>query len=440
MGVTNDFGQKAFNRQGSAIVEVYDSSLTAYRYMGRVTGVSYTPETSKIQQRAPVHGISRITQERTTAIEGMLSFSLMEQMAPDVAQLLFGDPSIDQTLTAAAVASDKQVKTLYNTDVQFATNEHGLVNGSNLGTVSAGTPVAAGSGALAGAYYFWVSAVYGDTTGLVAGGGATLWSGTPTGNDGIDIKFAEGAVMSSSVTVTASGEATIEVGTLATTGPTPDNWVVWVNTSDAIAGAELFAMVAGSVATTGPVAWVPDTSGNNVAYEAGVGIGVQSIAAYSTGTPTYDKHVSGTDFTYDSTQGTIKRIAAGDINHGEDVRVTTWNFNPEYITTGIGAPVSNQDTRQVRVTSFEGEVDKTATDPLETPDFTMTEPRLAEGERFVFYRVNFSGTQPNYSYTEEDFHDGANVEVNCQYDGTQAKIGDHQGWSRKFANFVQNYA
>ncbi|KKL97811.1 hypothetical protein LCGC14_1830690 [marine sediment metagenome] len=419
MGVTNDFGQKAFNRQGSAVFEVWDAILSSYRYLGRTAGVGYMPETSKIQQRAPIKGISRITQERTTAVEGMLSFTLMEQMAPDVAQLLFGDPSIDQTLTAGDIVGDKQIKTLYNTDVQFLTNEYGLVPNVTT-TVTIGTPSAAGGGALAGSFFFWVIPVYGTTANIATNNGAAGWSTE------LDINYT-GEGVASGTHVVSGTTASFTIADLTTTGPTPDSWAVFFNTSDDIVTSTLLAKVAGGASTTG--AMTPPEITTPTVYAAPIGLGVETIASYSTGTAVFTKTTSGTDFTYDSVEGTLARIAGGGIAHGVDVRVTAWNWNPEYVTTKIGAPVSNQDVRQIRVTSFEGETDKLSTDQL-----------LAEGERFIFYRVNFSGTTPNYTYTEEDFHDGANIEVTCQYDSTQANIGEHQGWSKKFANFVQNYA
>ncbi len=418
-GVTNDYGQKAFNRAGSCIFEVYDPVLTGYRYMGKVTGLSYTPESTKIQQRASVSGMSRVTQERTTAIEGMLSFTFGEQMTPSVAQLLFGDPSVDQSETATTVVGDKQAMTLYNTDPQFVANEYGLVPNVDAGTVSAGTPVASGSGTWSSApQYFWVSAIYGDASAI------TTSTSTSDYAAALDIDFTEAAVMSASVTVTPSGIEAITLGTIATTGPTPDYWIVWTSTSDTIAGSTIVAVLAGSASTTALMA----DAGSGATYEAAIGIGVQDISAYSTGTATYNKMTVTTDFLYDSANGNLKRVSDGGLDHGEDVRVSTWTYDSDIVTTSIGAPISNQDTRQVRVTSFEGEIDKLSTDPL-----------IAEGERFIFYRVNFSGTQPNYSYTEADFHEGAGVEVNCQYDSTQSKIAVHQGWSRKFASFVQNF-
>ena len=419
MGVTNDFGQKAFNKAGDALMEVYDSVLAAYRRPCRVRNVAYQPSSEKIQQRAPVKGIQLVRQERTTAIGGALTVTMAEQMAPEVSNLLFGDSSIDQTLTAADVYNDIIARTLYGTEVQFLTNEYGLVPDVDLGTVSA---VATGTGSAAlPALYFWVSAVWEKTggTALTTTAGTTAWSAA------IDIDRVEGAVMGTSSAVVA-GFAGVTVATIATTGVTPDYWYVWGNTSDTIVGASLWAVVAGTSATTALM--TTPVASTDVIYAAGVGIGVQTIASYSTGTAAYTKRVSGTDFTYNSANGTIKRIAGGAINHGVDVRITTWNYNPDVVQTKIGAPVSSQDNRQVRITCFESEVDKLSTDPL-----------IAEGERFIFYRVNFNGTTPTYSYTENDFHDGATVELSCQLDDSQNAIGVHQGWSRKFANFVQNY-
>ncbi len=421
MGVTNDWGQKAFNRAGSAIFEVYDPVLLAYRRMGRVTGLGYAPVTSKIQQRAPIKGMSRVTQERTTSMEGNLSFTFAEQMAPGVAQLLFGDPSVDQAETAATVTSDIQIKTLYNTDVQRLTNPLGLVPNVDLGTVTS-APAASSTGGTwtAAEQFFWVSAIYGDASAI------DPTTSTAAYLAAMDIDFTQGAISVSASVVTSSGDK-VTVATIAKspTAPVPDHWLIWHSVTDDISTAKLQEVLAGSASTSSLLDGPLTTTG----YNAGVGIGVQDILAYSTGTATHVKMTSGTDFTYSAANGTIKRVAAGGLVHGEDVRLTVWNYNPDIVQTDVGSPVGNQDTRQVRVTSFEGEVDKVSADNL-----------LAEGERFIFYRVNFSGTTPSYSYTEDDFHEGASVEVNCQYDGSQDKIGIHEGHSRKFANFVQNYA
>lgn len=437
---TNMFIQKGFNKLGGAKFEIFDTLLAAYSEPTAILNFGFTPETENVMQEAHIQNVRLETDRRLVKTGGMMRFTMREQMTPEVAHYAFGDPAIAQVLTAQTVVGDVVTRTLYNTDVQFMTNEYGLINNVDLAlptytpTVNA---AAAGSGWVVGDAFVFLLACWGSAANTSAAGAAG-WT------DIVDDEFTVGAISASQTLTIANITDDIEIaiddyspgGTVD--GPTPDFWALFVSddtNGDTIVGSEL---VTSTVNHAGFGICVPGTTldydvlvaTSTTTYVAAIGILVQTIDAgtYAAGAPTYTKLVADTDYTYNSVVGTLKRIAGGGISHGEKVRVTYWAFEPYRVATAGGSVASDKNIKKCRVTAFESEVDPVTGDP-----------QSAEGERWIFFRVNMKGTQPDYNYDENAFTDGANIELTTLYDQSENKIFEHQSWSMKHRNWVQVY-
>lgn len=436
-GITNDPINKAFQPFGSGILEVWDAATSTWVRFGAVR--NWTPSTNQEtrMQDFPVGGEYRNYQNRTVRRGLSFGCTLVEQGNPDAMHLLIGTPGQALTLTAKTVTSDSIQMPLYGTDLQFLTNTHGLpVTNTDYLPVptihSIAAAGSAGSGWSGSAMYFWILPLWGDPTDLVAGT-ANLFA------NNVDVDFVVGPPSASAtVTPTTNQSVTIEID--AYTGPAPDYYICVVAPSNSITAgflqpdtaatgtpAELYLLTDGAA----DVFTIDDYSATNATYAAPVGIGVQSITNYdyNAGTATLTKLTSGTDYTYNATNGTIARVDGGAIVDGQRVKITSWYVAPAKLTESYGASGSvHLSTVKMRCTRIDEELDP-----------VTGQPALGEGEVWTVYRANMRASNPQFSYTEQDFADGASITVECLYDETQNKIASVDLWSQKHRNYVTTH-
>lgn len=432
-GVTNNFGQKGFNRQGMSNLEIWDTNLSAWIRGGRVLGTSYMPESDKITQEHAVKGRLKETQERTIRESGMLTVTLMEQMSPMFTQLVFGHPDLGQTKVTASGRTERNVRTLYSDEEQFVSNEYGIVADTNTPAPVISSAVVT-SGALGlnwstgSGNWLFVVPIWGTLPDTSAG--------TEYG-DNIDTEngFAAGTPSAGEQVTIVVATDDVAINMAGFTGPhAPDFYVVFHNTTNTLVGATFIpkagyspaAYVAGSLSTTTITVFDPTGS---APYSAGQGVQFNIITNYGLSTQALTALVIDTDITWNPKTGSFKRIQAGTTAlTGVEVLAIVWNLVPAEIKTPVGASSEQQNYKKLRLISIGSEVD-----PINT---TMTQ---AEGEIFIFHRANLAGVTPEYSYSEDDFDDGAELSVKVLYDDGEGEIGEHFARSNKFENWVQQY-
>lgn len=443
-GVNQEFGQKAFNPYGGGDISFWDTYLSAWSRPSKITNIRYTPSTEHADQTQVTRGEEVVTQRRVRVRRGSLSFVMAENMSPEVIQMILGDQEVAQTMSGDQTGSEVEMITLYGTEkqkFQLEDSHAAQLDATYYAapTISTATPSATTNGFWdsTGTYYLFAVPVWGDPTGVVAN--------TATGyTAGLDINFWAGAPSAGkSVTITNNND-TVSV-TMAAYSNTPldqpDYWVCFANTSDTIVGSKV-AWIDGTAqpgdtyriftdADTFTINGNAATAGgavNTAVYAAAVGCGVQRVDTYAA-TPVYTKLISGTDFTYDSANGTIQRITNAGWTDGDSCRVTYWVWKPDSVTTTMGARSSGTTTRKVRVRHFETEVDKTSTDPT-----------TIEGVEIIIDRVDFSGPSTEIAFNDDGFAEGMPVDVECMYDQTNDRIGTITSFSRKLAGLVTSGA
>lgn len=426
-GMTNTFGQKAFNKPGAARFEVYDDYTASWIYFGRTSGQTFRPNFETIKQSASVDGVMQDYQERVTKQTGDLGITFAEFLDPKVLQFTLGDRGAAQTKTASDVYSSRYNLWLYGTEEQFVGNKFAIANYANLGSPTCTVTPAGGGGSFGSGsarnYYFWAQAV---------------WGTVPTGYDGFDqtttaghdVSFVASAPSDAIAgtagyqgkSVAATGSTTMNVTLVAPTGvPTPDGYIVWASLTNDITTANLV----GYGSSTSIVCLDPHPSGSDT-YAASTGAAFLKVSTYAS-SPTYVLLSQSTDVTWDSTRGTVKRVSTGTLDSGQNIVAIVWNIWPAKINTKIASASDTQDYRKVRLVFLEEEVDSTDT------------PVLAEGGILTFDRVNVAALAPNIGFNETDFPDGWDVTATCLYDTTTGEVGTVDSYSAKFTNWAQNY-
>jgi len=435
MANNSEFIHAGFNLPpGGAKVEVWDTNHSTWQYLGKCSGVGFTTETEKIQQRHRVDGQNRVTQERVTSFRGMLRFTPMERLLPSLQQLIYGSRSTTQTLNSLDVAWEELERPLYiNKETgegieALLTKASGCANYTRLPAVTslAGTvTTTGGSGWTVGTNYFWAvplhrkpgsSTVPSITTVCDATlldiewcfGAPTDASGTSSGYQGMSKTFAN-----------ATDKISIQ-GAAPTDGPTPEYVAIFTNTTDTLSTATCCAVPAYATFTSGVSVTAP---GSGDAYVTSYGASF-SYNAGTNASPSWTTFTVGTDVLYDNTRGAYK-WADNSNRHGQWVKATYFYIDPAGVLNNIGPTGVSQDLRKFRITS-------------EEPEVYGDTPLYPEGVEAIFFSVNVAGIATSDTYPDEDFDTGEQIELECLTDPSQNnQIGTRRIFSPKMTLYTQ---
>lgn len=417
-GVTNMFTNPRFNMRGMASVERYDSVLSAYRTLGRVRDVACDSQEAFVEQFGTKKGKRVTTQKRNVESRWWLTCTLAETLMPEVRRLMAGVTAEQQSLTAMDVVADMIVRSLYNDDVAYVTNEYGLPLQTKFPrpTISSITAAgSSGSGWSVATYYFQIA------PGWYKAGVSSI----TTFEDEVDLTFTHGrkSEVSNVAVAGATNTVTINTGAYNTDNiPTPDFWVVIQSSAAAMTSPKV-----STVAYTGAQA-IALASPLTATYADAYNVGVESIANYSTGTATFTQLTHGTDHTVDVEQGTVKRIPGGAIDHGDDVRLTVWNVVNARLVTDLTSEVSANNVSKIRLTRLE-----------ESRDINSRTVYGATGEQVILYSVDLSSESRSMGFSEDDFDPGTQMRWEVLFDDTEASYGEHTIHSHDLANWTANY-
>ena len=443
----SNFIQRYFNRFKSGVkVGIYDSRLAAYIEVGRMMGVRVEETVEHAYQSHIMGSKTRETDSRVTGSTCTLSGTFMETLNPMTMQLLAQDYTDSQTISQnCAVVSLKWSHPLFWTEDLPVVPRAGICTATNLATVATATGSFSATGAATGfqasaSNYFWVQPCYGTLPTVTYGTGNASDVYTTYSAD-IDRIFTAGTAAATGAKTAANTTdtfaLTITLNTLGEDDPLPDFYIVYYGTTSTQTSAKVIMVVANTITrasaeaggATQAVTIEGPPQGSNSAYVAPVQICVQTISSYSTGTPTLTKRTADTDYTYDQTNGFVRRINGGSISNGEQCVFTFWRIKPSYVRTNLGGGAAGYDFRQTIFVAIEPDPDNSN---------HATETVMGLGETLLLYKVDYGGLGVNLDFDGMAFEDGRAFTA-------RVLLGDNQTYgyidqeSRMFVNWVQNY-
>lgn len=431
-----------FNRFKSGVrMGIYESRLAAYVEYGRIMGARLEESVEHAYQSHVIGGQTRETQSRATGSTCTLSGTFMETLNPMTMQLLAQDYTDTQTITQnCSVVSLKWSHPLFWTEKLPVVPRAAICTLARLAPITSVVPSVGGaSGTWAATnYYFWVQPCYG--TKPTAGAGMTYSAGEAMDictvlNANMDRVFTAGTSVASGIQAIGVAERltlTVTLPALGADEPLPDFYITYYGTTSTQASSKVALITDNTITRSGGTQAIlcdgTVQAGNDV-YQDAENICVQTIASFSTGSPTLTKRTEGTDYTYNQTTGYVYRIDGGAITNGEQCVFTYWRIKPPYVRTSLGGGNSNNDFRQVTLIGIEVDPDN---------DNHTAETSMGLGESIVLYKVDFGGLGFTLDFDGMAFEDGRSFSARVLM-GDDETYGYIDQESRVFVNWVQNY-
>lgn len=445
---SNIFIEQDDQFDGTAELLIEDLVTGKFTRFGRMSDISFKINTTKIKSTKVLRGFIDDANERIKARDAMLSFKLWEY-GNDVAQLLLHEYGQSQTIdTATTLVPLNWRQRLSGTDAYPPIEDVAWGTDTTLAAITSVTPTetaTSGGGASFGggtawtvaSYSMWVVPVYvapGVTQAVILSG-ATGYATFVTRRD-LPTYYTFGALVAggalSITNVASTAQAAVVAPALGKDDPAVTGWAVFVGlTSAGIGGAKFNTYVPNTITHaaggTQNIAVQSNSNASAEVYAAAVRCNVWSESGFSTGTVSYTKRTSATDFNWDSTTGMLNRIATGALTDLEMVDVTVWVSESPNVTFTMGGGTRNTDYRRAKVYAVSAD-----------PNVPTGESMLGDGYVMLLDRVNFAGMAWEIGGDEENFLPGTPVECKCLSSGSN-RFGTWTHRSRRDADYVQSF-
>lgn len=396
------YNDPSFNRIGYARLAykyVTTGSVNTWREIGVVRNCGFSVRRTFADQRMAVEGKRLISQQRLLEETGELSFSLMEQINPVVAKLLFalGSTPVKNPSTIEVVIESRQ---LFGENMQKLLHPYNVQTVLPLPSAAAATLIVGAGTWPAATYSFAIVAWYAEDETNVFN---AAW---PTAACRVDGK------------VVALNDAIRITATKPTTGA-PNHYSVYYQVGATFDPTAMATKVAEFSTSGNPDVVIVSPTGT---VEPAFGAAAPAFPFIVTTEDGVTTFTLNTDYVVDFTEGTIHRVATGTLKEGETVVIRYAVLKSVSIQTDIGGGSSIPDYLELRVTQLsEGETG------------------FEEGQILHFYRVNPQSGDISFPFSEDDFEKGSDVTWTCLSHPSYLKIGYKLDESAKFADVDTHY-
>lgn len=375
---TSQYSYHPFHTIGAASVLLWDASAGggagAWQHLGKAADAAVLISTEQAAKELTIKGLTQPIARRNRSKRYSLSFRLLEDANPLTLDLLYSEGAA-QAAAAAELCYSCESLRLYAADYTELAHPYGIRQAA-LPPVENVYATAGGSGGSIppGTYYYWVVPQLGT------GGLALL--GPPAASGALSV----------------GGGQQVSLDFDPPAGYSPDAYRIYASSVDDVSTATLAAEAAGP-----PVLL---SAHLNAQIYQGQGLPLIELFSYDGQT----RYLRGTDFSCDAAKGLIKRLAGGAIADGQRVLALYAYARPESVLTSLGDAVELERYRRVKLMQL----------AADNPDPALWRET---GIEYEFYRVNVSGGDSRWPFSEDGFSEGAPVSWDCLYDGAEAKVG-----------------
>jgi len=417
MGQDQIFGNQAFNPKGGGRFFIYNDKLVdvdgkgGWVELGKISAPSYRPSIEKAQQFETIDYRDVVTEEMITAERGMLGITFLEVCDLDVLKFLYRDLGDSLTTTSGqqmrrSVTFPKTYKNMKAGEAieRYLPHRNGVLSSSNIAnflsavaTSSWTVSTSGGSGWSTGAnpdYYGFVVPIYVDPEVDTVPTESTLCD-----VDKLDILWVLGVPNTgSSINMSNATDKVTVLGTAPTTGPTPDYYAIFINTSNTIVGASCADVLTPTEFLTPGTAILAPPAGDTYAASAYVCFSRNSGTGL---VPVWANLTMGTDIIWDATRAAwyYDTMSAAS-QQGGYVRAIEWFIAESEGEVNIGPSSVGQDLRRCKIESF-------------GPEVNGATPILEEGWEVELFAANTAGIMAALEFPDKGWYPGTQVEMEC---------------------------
>ena len=376
---------------GPCRVVIRDTDKSAWLHFCKMDNVEVRREATEAVAREILQNVKRDMRRVQTDMKVTLRGDIMESINPNVLEMLFGDGSVPTTFEAAAVTQTKEIVHLAEEKAIPLLRPHIIASTLPPPTNTVIALSGIGSTLTQVAHYVWVTASYDESD---------------------DHHSTPDASTPASVTVTAAQENILVTWDAPVTG-NPHHYTVWESQAAGVATAL-------KVGTTNSLSYLITADATGTAYNT-TDTNPFIVKDYTEVTT----YVANTDYVFNTTLGTVRRMNTGAIGNGEPV-IVTYHFNAaKYSQTEIGPGRMQVRTAALRLYQIAG-VENEAGDAI-----------VETGLIIDLHKVDLLGGSFDWPFTEDEFFAGVSIELECMIAPQTNTFGTVEGHDEVMEDWVR---
>jgi len=363
----NTFTHERATSIGAARWGIYIDAKGAFHHFMKTDNTSLRRTNENVVAKESLEGVKRIM--RKSLIESAMTVSgdIMENINPDAVALVLGDRgALNYTQNATSIVQAKEIIPLTPKAIPLF-HPHSIVSTLPPPVLPTAALWSIGSAITPNTYYMWVTAHYAADDDL---------------HHSIPV-----ATNPTNLTVTPANEHIIGQWTAPVAGA-PDHYVIWGSTVNDVNTSFKW----GETANLNIILSVDYGAEAYTATDVNVTT-VQNYAEVVT-------YTAGVDYTIDMNHGTIYRIVGGGIVEHQSVVVTYHFRQADNVTMNLGPGNQEPVYAQIRLHQLSGDTDD-------------SDNAIETGLVVDLWRVDLNSDSVDWPYTEDEFFEGASIELEC---------------------------